>query len=280
MIARSLPLSRAATAAETSGGYDPRWFDVLADVEERHFWFRARNDVIAAAIGALLPNFGPSPRLLEVGCGNGNVLQVLRRLGPQAQLVGMDLFDQGFPHARSRCDCTLVTGDILAPPFPAGAFELIGMFDVLEHIGDDHHALASLHSLLVPGGALVLTVPANPSLWSYFDEIAGHYRRYRDTDLIERLREAQFEVVYATHFMATVFPLLWAARRLRGRVASSSSDANRRAQNELRVRPVVNELLVRLLRWESAWIKRRRFLPVGTSLLAIARKPQSGTSPR
>lgn len=273
--ARRHGASPAAEKTASQGGYDPAWFDVLAEVEERHFWFRARNGVIATAVRRLLPELGPSPRLLEVGCGNGYVLKMLREICPGAKLTGMDLFQEGLEHARQRCHCTLVPGDILNAPFADGSFDLIGMFDVLEHLPDDRRALGALWSLLAPGGGVVLTVPACRALWSYFDEIGGHYRRYERAGLASRFVECGFEVSYITHFMTTLFPLVWMARR-NGRPGREHADSVRRAKNELRIRPLTNELLRRLLGWERWWLASRRRLPVGTSLLVIARKPAAG----
>jgi SAM-dependent methyltransferase len=275
MQAKAIQLNpQAAPAAH--GGYDPVWFDLLAKVEERHFWFRARNRIIAGVARELVAQSGPHTRILEVGCGNGNVLRVLRQLCPAGRVVGMDLFEEGLNHARRRCDCELVPGDIFKAPFAPGSFDMIGMFDVLEHLPDDLKALRALHSLLAPGGAVLLTVPACPALWSAFDEVGGHYRRYERRGLIEKFKECGFDVPFATHFMMATFPLVWAARRLGSRrCAQASPDANdafRAAANELKVRPVSNGILFTSLAWESWWISRRLRLPFGTSLLAVARK--------
>jgi SAM-dependent methyltransferase len=271
------PPSGWTTASMPRGGYDSAWFDVLAKVEERHFWFRARNNLIAAAVGQVTEGRGTHLRVLEVGCGNGNVLRVLKQLCPDGVVVGLDLFEEGLNHARERCDCVLVPGDILEAPFADGSFDLIGMFDVLEHLPDDLKALRALHALLAPGGAVVLTVPACASLWSYFDEIGGHYRRYSAGELVQKLVETGFEVSYQTYFMFTIFPLVWAARCWRanrpGSRSSKAADPYARAMRELQIRPGVNELLMRLLSWETWWIRHRRRLPIGTSLLAVARKP-------
>jgi SAM-dependent methyltransferase len=260
-------------------GYDPAWFEVFAKVEERHFWFRARNEIIAGVIGQIAVEFGAGLRLLEVGCGNGNVLRRLKQVCPQARLVGLDFFKEGLDHARKRCDCELVHGDLFGAPFASGSFNVIGMFDVLEHVQDDRAALCALYSLLAPGGALVLTVPACPALWSYFDEVAGHYRRYRTTDLTEKLHETGFLVSRMTHFMMSLFPLMWGGRRWAGRRRQSARRAETDpfvlAQDELKIRPVFNQMLFRLTGWERRWVGSGGRLPCGTSLLVVARKPSA-----
>lgn len=266
------PTSHATSAApvELAGGYDPRWFDVLSEAEDEHFWFRVRNQIIASVARRLFDELGPTPRLLEVGCGNGNVLRALTEIWPRSRAVGLDLFDEGLQHARRRCHCETLQGDVRYVNFPKGSFDLIGIFDVLEHLPDDENVLGILHSLLAPGGALLLTVPACPSLWSYFDEVAGHCRRYVGTELDRKLRRAGFQITYSTYFMTTVFPLLWVKRRRRGRGVSSASA---RAAAEMKLPPSANHALWSVLQWERWWISRRMRLPIGTSLLALARKP-------
>jgi SAM-dependent methyltransferase len=267
------PATTFPTAAPR--GYDPAWFEILAAVEARHFWFRARNGIIATIVQQIIAERDPGVRLLEVGCGTGNVLRMLRDVCPNGEVVGLDLFEAGLEHARGRCDCKLVPGDILQAPFAPGSFDVIGMFDVLEHLPDDAAALRALHSLLAPGGSVVLTVPAGRALWSYFDEVAGHYRRYEPAGLIGKLAQNGFHITYLTHFMATIFPLVWAVRKWAGRAEHSrkeTPDGFQRARTELKVRPVGNEILCGLLKWERWWIARRRSLPLGTSLLAVAQK--------
>ncbi len=256
-------------SAGPASNYDPHYFAPLFAIEDRHFWFRARNRVLAALAGQVVQGLPPAYRVLEVGCGTGNVLRVLEQVCPGGTVVGMDLFAEGLAYARRRCSCALVQGDMIRPPF-ADPFDLVGLFDVLEHISDDRACLRQLHPLVRPGGALLLTVPADPALWSAVDEAAGHFRRYCATELAERLAEAGFRLEYMTPYMAGAFPLVWLKRRLlTRRRAGREIDP---AAAELTVVPVLNGLLSFLLRLEVPLIARRRRLPVGTSLLAVARR--------
>jgi SAM-dependent methyltransferase len=257
-------------------GYDPSHFARLFAVEDRHFWFRSRNDLIGRLVGQLVAGLKPGYSVLEVGCGTGNVLRVLEQTCSDGQVVGMDLFEEGLQYARRRVRCPLVCGDLRSPPFET-PFDLVGMFDVLEHMEDDHDILTHLHRLVRPGGHLILTVPAHMSLWSYFDESGCHYRRYDRADLRFKLKEAGFEVQFLTEFMMTLFPLVWLGRRLNGLGGGNSAPApgadDHRLNRELRIVPGVNGLLIWLLRLENWLIGHRLPLPMGTSLLAIARRP-------
>jgi SAM-dependent methyltransferase len=266
-------IQTSSTSPAAVGGYDPTWFEILSVVEDEHFWFRVRNQIIGTVAARLNSELGETPRLLEVGCGNGNVLRVLKQLWPRAKAVGLDLFDEGLQRARRRCDCEIIQGDIRTVALPEASFELIGIFDVLEHLPDDENVLSILHALLAPGGFLLLTVPTCSSLWSYFDEVAGHCRRYETNEMESKLQRAGFEVSYSTHFMTTILPLVWAKRRLQPRIANTAEPA-KRARSEMQLPRAVNEAMSRVLQWERWWIARGGRLSAGTSLLALARKIQ------
>jgi SAM-dependent methyltransferase len=253
--------------------YDPSLYPHLAPIEERHFWFRGRNSAIAALARRACAGPPSARRVLEVGCGTGNVLRQLERACPGALVVGMDLFADGLAYARSRTRCPLVQADARAAPFSA-PFDLIGLFDVLEHLPDDVAVLRALRGLLAPGGALLLTVPAHAWLWSYFDVASRHRRRYSPEQAERQLGRAGFRVEYASQYMCAILPLVWIRRRLTagdGRGAPDREGTFERATEELRIWPLLNGLLARLLEQEARLIGRGRRLPFGTSLLILAR---------
>jgi SAM-dependent methyltransferase len=259
--------------------YDPSYFSHLFEVEDRHFWFRARNRVITAAVARVTARLAPGYRFLEVGCGTGNVLRALEQTCKGGLVVGMDLFGEGLSYARRRVSCPLVQGDIHANPFGT-RFEAIGLFDVLEHLPNDVEVLSELRSMLTPGGALILTVPAHMSLWSYFDEASHHCRRYEQAELARKLKAAGYRVEFMSQYMATIFPLVWVGRRWAAftrRKAGNAEESARRTHEltikELRITPIVNGALAWILEQEARLIARRHKLPLGTSLLAVARTP-------
>lgn len=268
-------MTRLPSKLSASRSYDPTYFALLFAIEDRHFWFRARNEVIATLASQITAGLPSGYRVLEVGCGTGNALRVLEEACPGGMVVGMDLFAEGLQYARRRTDCPLVQGDMHAPPFGT-QFDLIGLFDLLEHLPDDMQILRTLHAMLTQEGVLVLTVPAHPSLWSYFDEASRHCRRYRPAALESKLIRAGYRVEYLTQYMASIFPLVWMGRRLAALTARrSASDARRThdlAARDLRIMPVVNDLLALLLAQEAHLIACRRPLPIGISLLAVAGK--------
>ena len=272
----SSPTPTAASSGPSAeGGYAPVFFDELAAVEDRHFWFRARNALLSRLIRRLTAGLQSGFYVLEPGCGTGNVLRYLKTSCPRGAVIGMDLYHEGLRHAHRRTGCPLVQGDMQKAPFKR-QFEVVGMFDVLEHLSDDRQILRDLWTLLTPGGVLLLTVPAHMSLWSYFDESAHHCRRYEVQELRTRLEEVGYQVEFLTQFMACTYPLVWLNRKLSGFVAApkSMAEKQRLSSNDVKIIPVLNGILSFLLHLESRWVAAGHHLPLGTSILAVARKPQ------
>ena len=134
-----------------AGGYDPKFYEWLYAAEDRHFWFRSRNAVIAAMASQTVAALAPGYRVLELGCGNGNVTRLLQAACSEGLVIGMDLFAEGLENARRRGVSLLVQADVNRAPFQK-KFHVIGMFDVLEHITDDRAILRQVFDLLEPGG--------------------------------------------------------------------------------------------------------------------------------
>lgn len=203
------------------------------------------------------------------------MLELLETLCPEAVITGMDYLPETLLLARSRTRCTILKGNIAKIEVDC-QFHLICLFDVLEHLPDDKDVLRKLYSMLLPNGALLLTVPAFPSLWSYFDEVSHHYRRYRFGELIEKLQSEGYVVEFLSHFMASLLPIVWLHRKwvkLWSPRLSDDSDRLREIfKRELRIIPIFNEVFRWLLGKEASWVGNRRRLPFGTSLVAIARK--------
>jgi SAM-dependent methyltransferase len=260
----------AAVENISPGGYDPSFFEQLAKVEDRHFWFRARNRLIFGITRRLTSGLAPGYRVLEVGCGTGNVLRVLRQACPDGNVVGLELWLDGLRFAQERSDGPLVQGDVRHSPF-GKPFELIGMFDVLEHIPEEVETLVALREALAPGGRLMLTVPAHQYLWSYFDEAAQHCRRYSTSQIRDRLTQAGFQVEFLSEFMVCIFPIVWLFRKV-GNRRQGTEEARTLAMKEFRVLPVINGLLTAVLKLETLWLNRGWRLPIGTSLIVVARK--------
>ena len=145
----------------------------------------------------------------------------------------------------------------------------MGLFDVLEHLDRDDAALEALGAIMPTGGQLMLTVPASASLWSYFDVAAHHRRRYDIAQLRQTMENAGFQVEFLSPFMATIYPLVYAGRKL---ASWRGQSARQSAGYDFTIVPGINEVLAFILRQEARLVASRRVLPFGTSLLALAHK--------
>jgi SAM-dependent methyltransferase len=252
--------------------YDPHYYDSLARIEEEHFWFVARRELILESLRRHVPDLTERP-LFDLGCGSGGLLSFLQRSGvPVAGAC--DAYPESLRLVRQRVAAPLYLVDEgRLPPF-GPSLRLVSLFDVLEHITDDLGTLSWVHSALEPGGVVILTVPAHPFLFDELDEIAHHRRRYRRSELRDRIEGAGLRVRFISHFMAPLVPalVLW---RWFGRMALGGRDPSERRAMEFRINPWLNRPLTSLLRLEGAFL-RRSTLPVGSSILAIAARPGTG----
>lgn len=257
-----------------AGGYNPAHYATLFEVEDRHFWFVARNTALEAIVARETAGLSPGYRVLEVGCGTGYVLRMLHRLCTGGTVIGMDLLHEGLRLAKGRSEARLVQGRVESPPFRE-RFELVGIFDTLEHVEDDRAVLGHLRNLVQADGVLIVTVPAYQALWSEFDEEAHHCRRYEPAALCERLANAGFEVEYVTPFMTMLYPLVRGGRLLsdlirRGR-RSLGTVGRSAVVEQLEIWPGINSVLSFMLTQEARLLARHWRFPIGTSLLAVAR---------
>lgn len=251
----------APQAAAATDGFESRFFDRLAETEPGSFWFRSRNALIVWAIRRYFP---VARSVLEIGCGTGYVLAALREALPEASLTGTEILSHAFAHARERAaDAELIQADARHLPY-TDTFDVIGAFDVIEHIEEDDAVLHEMHRAATKGGGVILTVPQHEVLWSAADAIAHHKRRYRRRDLVRKMRGAGFDVLRATSFVSLLLPALIASRvRLR-----SYEDA----VAELKLPRWLDAALQGVMTVERSAIRAGINWPIGGSLLVVARK--------
>jgi SAM-dependent methyltransferase len=238
-------------------------FALIAEYEESHFWFRARNDLIVWAFTRYFPSFRT---FLEIGCGTGAVLSAVGGAFPSATLTGSERSEEGLRVAAHRVSgIRLVQMDARQIPYQE-EFDVIGAFDVLEHIDDDQAVLAEMHHALVRGGGLIVAVPQHRWLWSAVDEYSQHYRRYTRKELTIKLASAGFRLEHVTSFMTLVLPAMLLSRITKRDAAAMDPGA------ELKLGGATNVILGWLCACEAQATHRGWSLPWGGSLLAVARK--------
>ncbi len=240
--------------------------------EEHHWWFRARRDILADHLKSVLgPGHDERPvnRILEIGTGPGRNLYTLYPAG--AEIIGLEPDAANAERARQRGVIPVFTGTIESIPSPVSEkrYDLVTMFDVLEHIEDDAGAVDRVRSLLNPAGHFVLSVPAYQWMWGQQDVVNLHHRRYTRGGLVGLLTRHGFKVNRATYFNTLLFPPV-AAVRLCARLTAMKTEA---ASSDFD-RPVgpFNGILYRIFRSERALL-RYFDLPFGVSILVSAQAP-------
>jgi ubiquinone/menaquinone biosynthesis C-methylase UbiE len=249
-------------AAENSN-YPTGYFDVLSAVDQRHFWFRARGAMVTWAIER---HFGAPRSVMEIGCGVGGMLARIRGAFPDAALTGSDIHTAALPYTAARLPgAALLQMDATRMPFDA-EFDVIAACDVIEHIERDDLALAEMHRAVKPGGGIVVTVPQDPKLWSAWDELSFHQRRYTRPQLLATVQAAGFRVERLVSMSSLVYPLLRLTRGRARRQASCDPDS------ELKVAAPVNFALSRVMDFERFLLRHGISFPFGGSLLLVARR--------
>ena len=232
----------------------------MAEIDTEHWWFAARRRIVAALIEAQAPRTS-GMRILEVGCGTGSNIALLQGYGT-VDAVEPDDFARGFASDRSG---VAVKGGYL----PDGValddahYDFIVLLDVLEHIPGDLDALTALRRKLAPGGRLMVTVPANPWMWSAHDAAHHHQRRYTAATLTDVFARAGFRVRHRSHFNTLLFPLIVGMRALHRLTGKTGGD------DDALPSPFVNRMLERLFAAERHLVARGT-LPFGVSLALVA----------
>ena len=234
-------------------------YQQMAELDDRHWWYRARRDVIADLIRreARPP---ASAAILEIGCGTGHNLAMLGGFG---HVDGLELDDEARALSEKR-----LGRSVMRSPLPELAevadchYDLVGAFDVIEHIDNDAAALVSIATKLKPGGKFVMTVPAHQWMWTAHDVVNHHKRRYSKRSLRALIDNSPMKLDKLGYFNSLLFPLAIAER------ASSKLRAREDADVKLPSAPL-NATLEAVFRAER-YLVGRLPLPPGLSLFAVA----------
>lgn len=241
--------------------------------EDKHWWFAGRTWAIQTMLNRIVRPDGRQ-RVLDIGCGAGNMFHHLARYGP---VVGVDSNPKPLSIARRR-GYDVREGSAEALPFEGASFDLLSLLDTAEHCPDDMAVLRECYRVSAPQGHLLVTVPAFMWLWSHNDVLNDHKRRYTTRELRSKLQSAGFRVRRLSYNNFSLFPMaaaLIVLRRGMGQKPELGSphfdDESYQVEMEP-VPPLLNAAL-RGITWLESRLLRWLNLPVGTSIICIAEKP-------
>ncbi len=231
----------------------------LYDLEEKHWWHISKRKELTELIKWLnLKNFN----ILEIGCGTGKNLDVLRKFG---KTWGLDNSKEAIKFSKKRGLNNLVLGEAENIPFSGGKFNLIILLDVLEHT-DDIKTLKEIFRVLVPGGYLIITVPAFSWLWGRWDVVLEHKRRYKKSELVSKLNLGGFKVLKASYLYSfLVLPAL-VIRLIKSKFFKKDYPSDFKLGGVLS-----NWIFLQLCNLERV-IRSKAGLPIGTSIICLAQK--------
>ena len=243
---------------------DAAYFDTMARHARTHWWYVARRRLVEETLAGFDI---PPGRVLDVGCGTGDNLDMLVRAAG-APAVGTDLSRYALQHARHGSDGRVRTVVALAEALPIATETcgLLASMDVIEHLDDDYTALREYRRVLVSRGLLLLTVPAYEWLWGEHDVRAAHRRRYRVGQLVAVVESAGFEVLRTTYFNSFLVPAAAMLRRtpLRRLVKQTDEEVGNTS-------PFVSSVMTRVSSAERR-LALRRSVPFGLSIMLVGRR--------
>jgi SAM-dependent methyltransferase len=239
--------------------------ELTGRAEATHFWFRGFRQFITPVLADLTQG-RPGLRLVDCGCGTGHNLRLLR---PHGQAVGFDLSEAGPTLARA-AGLTVFRGDVTRTPLASSFFDVATSFDVLQCVEADVAAVREMARIVKPGGVVVVTLAALDVLRGDHAEVWQEVRRYTPATARRLVEAAGLTPERVSFMFASLFPLMASVRLVQrltrrfGRQVSAETDI------AVPVGPV-NLLLTALVSAEAA-LSRHVPMPIGSSLLVVARK--------
>lgn len=235
----------------------------MYEMEAAHWWFVARRRIILHLLKRYLEVTGSPPRILDLGCGTGSMLQALETIG---EPTGMDVSPEALAFASLRTGALLVEGTVPEDLEKLGnGYDAVLMLDLLEHLDRDREAVRAAAGLLRKGGILVITVPAHQWLYSPRDEFHHHRRRYTLEQVRGLVRDAGLVEEFTSYYNSALFPFA-AAQRIWARLRRVPPGPDLRKPGD-----TLNSLLEWVFASERHLLGRIP-LPLGLSVISVARK--------
>jgi len=242
---------------------NPEEYDRLHAVERDHWFYRGKRTIVRRWIERYVP-LTQEVKLLDVGCGTG---LFAAEMSKHCQVTGADDYEEALAFARRREGPKFVQAPCNALPFAAGDFDVCTALDVLEHLPDDLGALREMNRVLKPGAIAVVTVPAFMLLWSEWDVVLHHQRRYRKREVAALANKIDMEILTCRYINSAMFLPIVAYRKVRE--WTPLFRGGQRAEDKV-PGPTLNRILETTFVGPASW--RWFHPPFGVSVLAVLRK--------
>jgi SAM-dependent methyltransferase len=233
----------------------------MAEIQAVHWWYEGRRRILASLTKSL--KLKPGAAILEAGCGPGANLAMLAQFG-NVSAFEPDRFARS--HAEKESGILVKQGGLPSNVPFAGPFDLVGAFDVIEHVQEDLASLRTLHALTAKGGYALFTVPAFMFLWSPHDVANHHKRRYTKREFRRILEEAGYKIEFISYYNTLLFPAVAGVRAAKNIFKITGSP------DEKMPSPFMNTLLCFIFSLERFLLKITP-LPFGVSIIVLCRKP-------
>lgn len=235
-------------------------YEDLFSLESKHWWHISKR----RAVRKLIKKYNPlkNPKILDIGCGTGKNMKELKKLGT---VYGLDRSSEALKFCRKRGLKLLTRGTAEETNLKTNSFDIITMLDVLEHT-DDKKTLIEMGRILKKDGIIILTVPAYPWLWSKWDEILHHKKRYTINILKEILVASNFNPIKITYLYSFLILPLLIIRKIKQNISKDFYQSDFKLSS-----PLFNFLLNNLSKFEFL-LAENFYIPFGTSILLVAKK--------
>lgn len=242
--------------------------DKYLEIEEDSFWFNHRNNIIIN----LVNKFSSNKIFFDIGGGNGFVSKGLQDSGINVVLIEPGI--SGALNAKNRKIKNIICSTLEDAEFEKSSLESIGLFDVIEHIPNEHAFLKNIYSYLKEDGYLFITVPAYNLLWSSEDDDAGHYKRYTLNQLSQLLVKSGFNIVYSTYFFSILLLPIFFFRSLPSKIGikKTKNDLSKNKKEHTNSKGIFGYLISKIWNWELKKIKELKKIAFGGSCFIIVKK--------
>ncbi len=236
--------------------------------DDLYFWYKARKNLIDYLLNKKLKNFSKKRKILDIGCGTGTELNVLKKYG---QVTALDM-DITALNIIKKENCNIVEGNIENIELAKENYDCICCFDILEHINNDEKVLKKIYSALKPGGYLLFTVPAFGYLFSTHDKYSGHIRRYTKKDLQIKLNNNYFKKINLGFWNFFLFIPIALIRIIKKVIFLNLLTTKNYTTDAKPLNKYINSLLYYILDTENALIRKNIPLPFGLTIFGSAKK--------